>query len=121
MWSGRRGSIRRRTDRKIHFFVDLYDHYLLLSILLIVLLSIFDTYFTIFHVDRGAREINPLMRLLIGYGDMTFFVVKYVVTMVGLFILCIYKNVFFVRTILRGVFLLYLVVFAYHIFLVIPR
>jgi hypothetical protein len=26
-----------------------------------------------------------------------------------------------VRTILRGVFLLYLTVFAYHIFLVIPR
>ncbi len=100
MLFGRRQSIRRRADRKTHMYVDLYGHYLLLSLLLIILLSIFDAYFTIFHVERGAREINPFMDFLIGRGNIYFFVIKYVLTALGLFILCIYKNLFAVRTII---------------------
>ncbi|MFQ6032705.1 MAG: DUF5658 family protein, partial [Candidatus Zixiibacteriota bacterium] len=75
MLFGHRQSIRRRTDRKTHMYVDLYGHYLLLSVLLIILLSIFDAYFTIFHVQRGAREINPFMNFLIGYGNIYFFAI----------------------------------------------
>jgi hypothetical protein len=98
-------------------YVDLYGHYLLLSILLIILLSIFDAYFTLFHVERGAREINPFMNFLIGYGNIYFFVIKYILTALGLFVLCIYKNLLIARTIIIGIFLFYLTVFANHLFL----
>ncbi len=120
MVAGRRQSIRRRTDQKTYLYVDLYDHYLLLSLLLILLLSVFDAYFTIFHVERGGREINPFMNLLIGYGNIYFFVVKYLLTVLGLFILCIHKNLLIVKVILLSVFLLYLAVFSYHILLIFP-
>ena len=118
---GRRGSIRRRKDRKTHMYVDLYGHYLLLSLLLIILLSIFDAYFTIFHVERGAREINPFMNFLIGYGNIYFFAIKYILTALGLLVLCIYKNLLAARTIIIGILFFYLTVFANHIFLFLRR
>lgn len=118
---GRRRSIRRKSDRKTHIYVDLYGHYLLLALLLIILLSVLDAYFTIFHVERGAREINPLMDFLMGYGNTYFFVIKYVLTALGLILLCIYKSLPISRTIIICLLFFYLTVFANHIFLVIMR
>ncbi len=117
MLLGRRRSIRRRTDRKTHMYVDLYGHYLLLTLLLIILLSIFDAYFTIFHVERGAREINPFMDFLIGYGNIYFFAIKYILTALGLLVLCIYKTLLIARAIIICIFFFYLTVFANHLFL----
>jgi len=121
MLLGRRRTIRRGTDRKTHIYVDLYGHYLLLFLLLIVLLSIFDAYFTIFHVDQGAREINPFMNFLIGYGSITFFVIKYILTALGLVLLCIYQSLPVTRTIILCIFFFYLTVFANHILLLLRR
>ncbi len=98
--------------------MDRYGHYLFLSLLIIVLLSVFDAYFTMFHVEEGAREINPLMNFLIGYGNIYFFTIKYALTVVGLFILCVYKNLFIVRATILFVIFLYVTVLANHILLI---
>jgi hypothetical protein len=121
MLFGRRRSIRRRTDRKTHIYVDLYSHYLLISLLLIILLSVFDAYFTIFHVEKGAREINPFMNLLIGYGNIHFFIIKYILTALGLILLCIYKSLLIAKTLIICVLFFYLTVFANHIYLILLR
>lgn len=118
---GRRRSIRRKTDRKTHIYVDLYGHYLLLALLLIILLSVLDAYFTIFHVERGAREINPLMNFLMGYGNTYFFIIKYILTALGLILLCIYKSLLLSRTIIVCLLFFYLTVFANHVFLILGR
>ncbi len=118
---GRRRSIRRKTDRKTHIYVDLYGHYLLLALLLIILLSVLDAYFTIFHVERGAREINPLMDFLMGYGNTYFFIIKYTLTALGLILLCIYKSLLLSRTIIVCILFFYLTVFANHVFLILGR
>jgi hypothetical protein len=68
MFCGRRQSIRRRDDRKRHVYVDRYDTKLLVYMLLIILLSVLDACFTIYHLSRGAKEINPLMDTLIKQG-----------------------------------------------------
>jgi len=118
IFSGRRRSVRRRADRKTYLYVDLYSPHLLLSLLIIILLSVFDAYFTIFHVEDGAREINPFMSFLIGYGNIYFFTIKYVLTALGLFILCIYKNSIIARILILIVFFLYLGVFVNHVYLI---
>jgi len=118
---GRRRSIRRKADRKTHIYVDLYGHYLLLLLLLIILLSVFDAYFTIFHVEKGAREINPFMNFLMGYGDIYFFTIKYALTVLGLILLCIYQSLPVARTIIVCILFFYLTVFANHIFLILRR
>jgi hypothetical protein len=118
IFSGRRQTIRRLTDRKTHLCVDRYGHRLFISLLVIVLLSVLDAYLTIFHVDNGAQEINPFMNSLIDYGYIYFFVVKYVLTALAVLILCIYKNWIPVRVGILCILTLYLVVFAHHVFLV---
>ena len=118
---GRRQSIRRKSDRKTNIYVDLYGHYLLLSLLLIILLSILDAYFTIFHIEKGAREINPLMDFLMGYGNTYFFVIKYTLTALGLILLCIYKSLPISRTVIICLLFFYLTVFANHIYLILGR
>ncbi len=117
-FSGRRQSIRRKADRKTNLYVDRYDSHLLIPLILIIALSVLDAYFTIFHVQEGAREINPLMNLLIGYGDIHFVIMKYVVTALGVAMLCILKNLIIARIGLLFILFLYLVVFAHHIFLI---
>ena len=121
MLLGRRRAIRRRADRKTHIYVDIYGHYLLLFLLLIVLLCIADAYFTIFHVDQGAQEINPFMNFLIGYGSVYFFTIKYILTILGLVLLCLYQSLPVTRTIILCIFFFYLTVFANHIFLILRR
>lgn len=121
MLFGRRRSIRRRTDRKTHIYVDLYGHYLLISLLLIILLSVLDAYFTIFHIEKGAREINPFMNFLIGYGNVHFFIIKYILTALGLILLCIYKSLLIARILIICVLFFYLTVFANHIYLILLR
>ena len=118
---GRRRSIRRKADRKTHIYVDLYGHYLLLLLLLIVLLSVIDAYFTIFHLEKGAREINPFMNFLMGYGNIYFFTIKYALTVLGLILLCIYQSLPIARTIIVCVLLFYLTVCANHVFLILLR
>jgi hypothetical protein len=121
MFLGRRRSFRRKKDRKTHIYVDVYGHYLLLSLLLIILLSVLDAYFTIFHVERGAREINPLMDFLLGYGNTSFFIIKYILTALGLMLLCIYKSLVISRTVIICLLFFYLTVFANHVFLILGR
>ena len=121
MLLGRRRSIRRKKDRKTHIYVDVYGHYLLLSLLLIILLSVLDAYFTIFHVEKGAREINPLMDFLLGYGNTSFFIIKYILTALGLMLLCIYKSLVISRTVIICLLFFYLTVFANHVFLILGR
>ena len=118
---GRRRYVRRKKDKKSQLYVDRYDHSLLVALLLIVLLSVLDGYFTIFHVDRGAQEINPLMNLLLGCGDCWFFIVKYLLTVIGVLIFCIYQNLLVVKAVLGFVLVFYVGVLANHLFLMFMR
>jgi hypothetical protein len=118
MFYGRRHFIRRGADRKTHLYVDRYDHGLLIPLLLIIVLSVFDAWFTVFYVERGAREINSFMDILIGYGNIYFFTVKYVATGLGLIILCIYKNLFISRIGILFILFLYFLVFTHHIYFI---
>ena len=101
--------------------MDRYDHSLLVALLLIVLLSVLDGYFTIFHVDRGAQEINPIMNLLLGYGDCWFFIIKYLLTIIGVLIFCIYQNLLVVKAVLAFVLVFYVGVLANHLVLMFMR
>jgi hypothetical protein len=121
MATGRRYFIRRETDRKTSVYVDRYGHKLLFALLVIILLSVFDAYFTIYHVERGALEINPFMDFFLGYGNIYFFATKYALTAFGIFLLCIYKNVLFVRIIIASIIFIYLTVFSHHILLAFLR
>jgi hypothetical protein len=116
MLFGDRQTIRRWSDRKTHLYVDRYGHGLLIILLVLMSLSVLDAYSTIFLVERGGQEINPLMKVLMEYGYMCFFVVKYVLTALAVFILCICKNHFLMRLGTVSILFLYSMVLINNLF-----
>ncbi|HHP7234413.1 MAG TPA: DUF5658 family protein [Desulfobacterales bacterium] len=88
----RRKVLRRRDDRKSLYYVDEYNPRLVIPILLILLLSMLDAFFTLVLIDNGAVEINPLMAFYLEVGPGVFLTVKYVLTCLSLFVLLMFSH-----------------------------
>ena len=114
---GRRKQIRRTEDRERYLYVDRYGQRLFIVLIVIILLGLADGYFTLFFVENGAGEMNPLMNYVLMVGNKTFFVIKYLLTTLGLILLCIYKNHKSVRRVLGLICILYTIILANHILL----
>lgn len=62
--------------------------YLAVAFLLFAMLNAFDALVTIVLVDRGGFELNPLMRMILGFSPAAFFLIKHLLGTVGVAILC---------------------------------
>ena len=82
---------RRETDTH-GLYVDFHEPRLLVVVLVTLSLCIVDVYVTLFLLQKGGTELNPIMRELIETDVWLFFIFKYVITAAGLFILLSYKN-----------------------------
>jgi len=76
----------------VHYYVDAYDRWSVLTVLSTLVLSIADAFFTLYLLERGATELNPLMDLVIGHGPVVFVVIKFALTCAGMIWLVIHKN-----------------------------
>ncbi len=85
--SGKRKKLRRTEDsRKITVF-DVYHPNLLFSILTVLVLSLLDATLTLILIERGAVELNPVMKYYLTLGPTTFVMVKYGITALALLII----------------------------------
>jgi len=91
---GRRRKVRRREDRQKYFFFDRYSSKLFAAIVIILFLSIFDALLTLYLIEKGSSEMNPVMGFFLTFGPLTFMGAKYFLTSLGIVILLIFKNVF---------------------------
>ena len=112
--SGTRHGVRREGDPK-EVYVDLVGLRDFVAVMIVLLLSVLDAAFTLYHLSRGAEELNILMAYALHLGVGTFFVVKYAITAVGVLILCIHKNFRFIREVFIGIITLYALLIVYHI------
>ena len=84
-------------------------------------LSIVDVFATLALLQKGSVELNPVMRKLIETDLRLFFVVKYVATAAGVFLLLSYKQFrLFSRNInslhaLYGFMSVYFILVAYQV------
>ena len=121
--AGRRTSARRRVDRQDVQFFDRFDAFVLALIVSILGLTIVDGVLTVELLGVNCEEANPVMKYMLYQGQGTFFVVKYILTAVGLPFLLVFKNHLLFGTRFRvgyifPVFLvLYLVLVAYEVHL----
>jgi hypothetical protein len=114
LMSGSRHQVRRKDDPK-EVYVDLFGMRDFAAVLIVLLLSVLDAAFTLYHLSRGAEELNILMAYALHVGVGTFFIVKYAITAVGVVILCIHKNFRFIREVFIGIITLYSLLIVYHI------
>ena len=89
---GRRQQARRQVDRDRVLYMDRYSKPVFRLIVLILLLSVLDAFFTLLLIDHGAVELNPLMAFYLNIGPTPFVVVKYSLTSLSIFVLLVYSN-----------------------------
>jgi hypothetical protein len=116
MFVGRRRQNRRKADPKYGYYVDRYSLRSVLAMFMIILLCAADAVFTIYHLNRGATEINPLMNFALSLGTPYFIIFKYALTSVGVFFLLTHKNFFFARAATITVVVMYFMLLAYHLY-----
>lgn len=122
--AGKRMRNRRAEEHRQPYFVDRYTAMMLTLVLMLVLASLVDAILTIRLIEAGGSEINPLMSRLLDFGTFPFLLGKYVLTVVGLPLLIIFKNHYLFGTRFRVGYLipalvaLYAVLIFYQIMLI---
>jgi hypothetical protein len=91
---GRRERGRRLEDRSKTFLVDRYSPFFLAAIVSVLFLSVIDALLTLFLVNRGALELNPVMAYYIDLGPYSFLAVKYALTCIGIVSFLILRNIY---------------------------
>lgn len=111
--AGRRMYCRRKEEQRRPYFVDRFSPGLLAVILMLITASLVDAIFTMQLLAVGGQEINPLMCQLLNCGELTFLSCKYLLTVVGLPLLLVFKNFYLFGTPIRVVYLIPAVVVLY--------
>jgi hypothetical protein len=121
---GRRMRNRRTNEHRQPYFVDRFSSGMLLCVLMLIVASLVDAALTIRVLRAGGEEVNPLMECLLNHSLEAFVIGKYLLTVVGLPLLLIFKNHYLFGTRLRvghliGVAVaLYCVLIGYQIVLI---
>lgn len=115
---GRRKTVRREQDKKVHVYVDLYSARLLIIVISLLILSCLDAYLTLELIEKGSViEANPIMAYVLNYGVTPFTVIKFGITAFCLTVLCLFKNVRITRVCLPCAIKIYIAVVAYELYL----
>ncbi|MEJ2602185.1 MAG: DUF5658 family protein [Gammaproteobacteria bacterium] len=97
---------RRRTTRRAHDrahpFSDWHHPWLFFLGVGVMLLSVTDAFFTLQLLDRGAIEMNPVMRVLIDRDTQLFVGTKFLMTGLGLLLLVYTSRVLLFRRVRVG-------------------
>jgi hypothetical protein len=122
--NGKRLTIRRSEDRDRIFWVDQYSPILFATIAGILFLCVIDTLLTLYLLNSGAYEINPIMAYLLKIGPFQLFIFKYVFTCVATFSLFLFRAVVVRRfnisthSILHFIAWIYVSIVAWELYLV---
>ncbi len=106
LYRNRRQAARRGADRERGYYVDIHDPVSMAVVLTVVVLCVADAFITLWLLQHGGKEINPLMDALIAQGPQIFFGVKFSITAVCVLFLLMHRH-FLVFRWLRGHHLLY--------------
>jgi hypothetical protein len=113
LFGGKRAKIRRQADTNKIFYVDQFSPEFFAIIVSIILLGVIDALLTLSLLNRGAYEVNPIMKYFLQIGPYTFFFFKYLITIASLFCFLMFRNV-----VIRGIkisihSLLYFIIVCY--------
>jgi hypothetical protein len=113
----RRGARREGEDRNT--YVDRYENWVVMSVVVIIGLCVLDALFTLLYLQRGGSEANPLMAVAIEIGVLPFLAIKCGLTTIGVLFLCLHKNFRWVKPLMIGVLSMYAALLGYHVYLTI--
>jgi hypothetical protein len=124
LFGGKRETIRRQEDKRRIFYVDHYSSGLFFIIVSILFLCVIDALLTLSLLNHGAYETNPVMAFFLKFGPYTFFISKYLLTIIPAICLLMYRNVVLriikisTRTVLYIMAGFYLTVVVWELYLI---
>ena len=89
---GRRRGVRRSQDLHRIVILDRYSPKLFISVVGILFLSLIDGLLTLYLIEHGSAEINPVMDFFLKKGPFIFAAAKYVLTSVAVVIFVVVAN-----------------------------
>lgn len=89
---GKRMYLRREAEIGSGYYVDHPGRTALFAVGTLAMLVVLDGVLTLYLIERGAFEANPVMAFFLSLGVPVFLSVKYGVTLVALAVLLIHKN-----------------------------
>lgn len=93
LFGGMREKIRRQEDTRRIFYVDRYSPGFFFIIVSILFLCVIDALLTLSLLKHGAYEINPVMAYFLKFGPYTFFIFKYLLTIIPTICLLMFRNI----------------------------
>lgn len=120
----RRKGIRREEDTHRFIYFDQYSVKIFVTIVAILFLSIIDALLTLFLIDHGASEMNPIMDYYLQLGPFAFIFAKYLFTSFSLIILLVFGNYYIrkmkmhVRSLFQYTAVLFTLVIGWELILV---
>ena len=121
-WSAFLGLRRRRHGRRAgeqeRIYVDRFTRRDVVLVVAILLLNIFDAFFTLIWLQRGGAEGNPAMAWLLEIGVGPFLIQKCLVVGAWLLLLVIHKNFRIARLGLWSLAGIYSLLILYHFALI---
>jgi hypothetical protein len=89
---GRRRAVRRREDSHRIVLLDRYSPKLFAAIIGILVLSLLDAVLTLYLIEHGSSELNPVMDYFLRKGPLIFTVAKYLLTCIAVLIFLVLAN-----------------------------
>ena len=89
---GRRRGVRRSEDLHRIVILDRYSPKLFISVIGILFLSLIDGLLTLYLIEHGSAEINPVMDYFLKKGPFIFAVAKYVLTSFAVVVFVVVAN-----------------------------
>ena len=105
----------RRPGENEGAFVDQYSGRLLAIMLWIALMNAGDSFFTLFHLQSGGVELNPVAGAMLGTGRIGFVLLKSALITIPLIVLTMHKNFPLARIGIWTAAAAYTLLLAYHI------
>lgn len=93
-------TLSRRNSKPIQYN-EAYGPYTFALAMIVIAFSLLDTCFTLVLIQHGAYESNPIMNFFLEQGNMVFFAVKYVTTILAVIILLKYLD-YYILNIIKG-------------------
>ena len=111
--AGQRMTCRRADEERQPYYVDRFSAAMWAGVLMLVAASLIDAWLTLHVLSAGGVEVNPVMHRLLDHSIEAFLVGKYLLTVLGLPVLLIFKNHYLFGTRIRVGFLIPLAVALY--------
>jgi hypothetical protein len=115
LFIGRRRGGRREGEQDF-VYVDRVGGWIVAAFCAVIALSLFDAWFTLDLLKRGATEANPIMRAALDLGDRAFVLIKTSITILAMGFLCLHKNWPLGRVCMGIALMGYSVLTAYHLY-----